>query len=90
MEISPEYSLEGLILKLQCFGHLMQRADSSEKTLMLGEIEGRRRRRVTEDEMIGWHHQLKGHEFEQTLGNSRGQKSLACCGPWVCKELDMT
>ena len=44
MEISPEYSLEGLILKLQCFGHLMQRADSSEKTLMLGEIEGRRRR----------------------------------------------
>ena len=44
MEISPEYSLEGLMLKLQCFGHLMQRADSSEKTLMLGEIEGRRRR----------------------------------------------
>ena len=44
MEISPEYSSEGLMLKLQCFGHLMQRADSSEKTLMLGEIEGRRRR----------------------------------------------
>ena len=45
-EISPEYSLEGLILKLklQYFGHLMQRADSLEKTLMLGKIEGRRRR----------------------------------------------
>ena len=44
MKISPEYSLEGLMLKLQCFGHLRQRANSSEKTLMLGKIEGRRRR----------------------------------------------
>jgi len=44
-EISPEYSLEGLMLKLQYFGHLMPRADSLEKTLMLGKIEGRRRRR---------------------------------------------
>ena len=43
-EINPEYSLEGLMLKLQYFGHLMQRADSLEKTLMLGKIEGRRRR----------------------------------------------
>ena len=43
-EISPEYSLEGLMLKLQYFGHLMQRTDSFEKTLMLGKIEGRRRR----------------------------------------------
>ena len=56
-EISPEYSLEGLMLKLklQYFGHLMQRASSLEKTLMLGKIEGRRRG-ATEDEMIGWHH----------------------------------
>ena len=63
-EISPEYSLEGLMLKLklQYFGHLMQKADSFEKTLMLGKIEGRKRR-GTEDEMIGWHHQLNGHEF---------------------------
>ena len=45
MKISPEYSLEGLMLKLQCFGHLRQRANSSEKTLMLGKIEGKRRRR---------------------------------------------
>ena len=53
-EISPEYSLEGLMLKFQYFGHLMQRTDSLEKTLMLGKIEGRRI--MTEDEMVGWHH----------------------------------
>ena len=59
-EISPECSLEGLMLKLklQLFGHLMQRTDSLEKTLMLGKIEGR-----TEDEMVGWHHQINEHEF---------------------------
>ena len=56
-EISPECSLEGLMLKLklQCFRHLMRRADSFEKTLMLGNTEGRRRRRATEDEMVGRH-----------------------------------
>ena len=61
-EISPGCSLEGLMLKLklQYFGHLMRRADSLEKTLMLGGIGGRRRR----DEMAGWHHQFDGHEFE--------------------------
>ena len=64
-EISPEFSLEGLMLhlKLQYFGHLMQRADSFEKTLMLGKIEGGRRG-MTKDEMVGWHHRLDGHEFE--------------------------
>ena len=57
-EISPEYSLEGLILKLklQFFGHLMQKANSLEKTLMLAKIEGRKKRGTTEDEMVGWHH----------------------------------
>ena len=57
-EIIPEYSLEGLLLKLklQYFSHLMGRVDSLKKILMLGEIEGKRRRGVTEDEMIGWHH----------------------------------
>ena len=45
---------------------------------------------VTEDEMVGWHHQLKEREFEQTLGGSEGQGSLACCSLWGCKELDMT
>ena len=54
-EINPEYSLEGLMLKLQHFGHLIQRADSLEKTLMLGKTEDRRRRAsVTEDEIDGW------------------------------------
>ena len=64
-EISPEYSLEGLMLKLklQYCGHLMWRGDSFEKTLMLGKIEGERRR-GWQDEMFGWHHQLNGHEFE--------------------------
>ena len=63
-EVSLEYSLEGLMLKLklQHFGHLMQRTDLLEKTLMLGKIEARRRR--GEDEMVGWHHQLDGHEFK--------------------------
>ena len=44
----------------------------------------------TEDEMVGWHHRLKGHEFEQTLGDSEGQGSLACYSPWGHKELGMT
>ena len=65
-EINPEDSLEGLMLKLklQYFGHLMPRANSLEKTLMLGKIEGRGIRGKTEDEMVGWHHQLNGREFE--------------------------
>ena len=49
---------------------------------MLGRIEGRRRR-TTENEMVGWHHQLNGHEFDQTLGDGEGQGSLMCCSPWV-------
>ena len=66
-ELSPQYSLERLMLKwnLQYLGHPRQRADSLEKTLMLGKIEGGRKR-ATEDEMVGWDHQLNGHEFEQT------------------------
>ena len=64
-EISPRYSLEGLLLKLkiQSFSHLMQRTDSFEKTLMLGKTEGWRRRE-REDEIVGWHYRLNGHEFE--------------------------
>ena len=45
---------------------------------------------TTEDEMVGWHHRLSGHEFEQILGDSGGQGSLACCSSWKCKESDMT
>ena len=82
-EINPEYSLEGLMLKLklQYFGHLMQRADSSEKTLMLGKIEGRRRR---EQQRMRWLNGITDtiDMFEQTPGDSAEQGSLACCSPW--------
>ena len=56
---------------------------------MLGKTEGKRRR-VREDEMAGWHHQLNRHESKETQGVSDGQRSLACCSPWGRKELDMT
>ena len=53
---------------------------------MLGKIKGRRRRGLqTKDGMVGWHHLLNGHEFEQALGVGDGQGSLACCSPWVAK-----
>ena len=65
-----------LKLKLQCFGHLVQRTDSWEKTLKTGG-EG-----TTEDEMVGWHHWLSGYEFEQALGVGDGQGNLDCCSPW--------
>ena len=64
-----------LKLKLQYFGHLMQRNDSLEKTLMLGKTE---EKGTTEDEMVGWHHRFDGHEFELALGVSGGQGSLKC------------
>ena len=65
-EISPGCSLEELMLKLKLpyFGHLMRRTDSFEQTLMLGNVEGREEKGTAEDEMVGWHHRLKGHEFE--------------------------
>ena len=74
-EINPDYSLEGLMLKLklQYFGHLMQRADSLEKTLMLGKIEGRRRR--------GWQ-RMRCLECKPTKGDSAGQGNLMCCSAW--------
>ena len=64
-ESSPGCSLEGLMLKLklQYFGHLMRRAGSLEKTLRLGKIEGKEEKGTTEDEMVGWHHRLNGHDF---------------------------
>ena len=57
---------------------------------MLGKTEGRRRRGQQEDEMVGWHHQLEGHESEQALGDGEGQGSLAYCSPWGHKESDTT
>ena len=93
-EISPEYSLEVLMLKLklQYFGHLMWRIDSLEKVLMLGKTEGGgvREKGMTENEMVGWHHWLNGHEFEYTLGVGSGWGDLACCSPWGCKQSDIT
>ena len=91
-EISPEYSLEGLMLKLklQYLGHLIWRTDSLEKTLMLGKIKGGRRRGTTEDELVWWHHWRDGHEFEQAPGIGDGQGSLVCYNPWGHKELDTT
>ena len=90
-EISPEYSLEGVMLnlKLQYFGHLMRRTDSFEKTLMLGNIEGGRWRGWQRMRWVAWHHWLDGHEFEWALGIGDGQESPVCCSPWGCKELDM-
>ena len=83
-EISPEYSLEGLKLKLQYFGHLMRKVDSMEKTLMLRQKE----KGVAEDEMFRQHRRLNGHESEQTPGDSGEQRSLECCSPLGRKELD--
>ena len=91
-EISPEYSLEGLMLKLKLryFGHLMQRTDSLEKTLMLGKNWRQDEKGTTEDKMVGWHHQLDRHEFEQALIVGDGQGGVACCNSWGCKESDTT
>ena len=90
-EINPEYWLEGMMLKLklQYFGHLIWRAKSLEKSLMLGKIEGRRIR-GQRDEMDGWHHQCKGHELGQTLGDGEQWGDLECCSTWCPKELDTT
>ena len=92
-EISRKYSLEGLMLKakVKYFGHLMWRTDSLENTLMLGKIEGRRRmgwQRM--DVMVGLHHQLDGHEFEQALGVGNAQGILACCSLRGHKESNTT
>ena len=78
-----------LRLKLQYFGHLMQRVDSLEKT-DAGRDWGQEEKGTTEDEMAGWHHRLDGLEFEQAPGDGNLLGSLACCRPWGCKELDMT
>ena len=88
-EISPEYSLVGLMLKFQYFGHLIRRSDSSEKTVMLGKIEGRRRRG---QQRMRWLDGITDSMvmFKQAPEVGDGQGSLACCSPWVHKELDRT
>ena len=85
-EISREYSLEGLMLKLklQYFGHLSRLIG---KDLDAGKDWSQKKGPT---EIVEWHHQLNRHEFEQTLGDSEGQGSLACCSPWGHKESDTT
>ena len=85
-EINPEYSLEGLMLK-PYFSHLTQRADSLEKTLMLGKTEGKRRRRW---QRMRWLDSITDMSLSKLLGDSEGQGCLACFSPWSHKELDMT
>ena len=70
-----------LKLKLRYSGHLMQRVDSLEKT-HAGRDWGQEEKGTTEDEMVGWHHRLDGHEFEQISGDSEGQGGLVCCDSW--------
>ena len=77
-EINPEYSLEGLMLKLLYFGHLMQRADSLEKTLMLGKIEGRRRGRYRRRWLDGF---TSSMDISLTPGDSERLRSPMCCSP---------
>ena len=86
-EISPEYSLEGLMLKLklQYFGYLMRRTVLLEKTLMLGKIEGGRRRG---QQRMRWLNVITD-VMHMSLSVGDGQGSLLCCSPWGCKELDM-
>ena len=80
-EINPEYSLEGLKLKLQYFGYLMQRAWLIGKDPVAGK-DWMQEKGMTEDEMVGWHHRLNRHEFDQAVGDGEGQGNLVCCSPW--------
>ena len=91
-EISPEYSLEGpmLKLKLQYFCHLLRRTDSLKKDPDAGKDWRQEDKGTAEDEMVGWHHWLDGQEFEQTSGVGDGQVSLVCCSPWGRKKSDIT
>ena len=87
-EINPEYSLEGLMLKLklQYFGQ------PDAKSWLIGKDPdarkdwGQEEKEATEDKMVGWHHWLNGHGFGWTPGVGDGQGGLACCGSWGCKE----
>ena len=89
-EISTEYSLEGLMLKLkfQSFGHLMQTADSQKSPWCWKRL--RAKKRVSEGKMAGHHHQCSERELGQTPREGEGQGGLVCYSPWGCKELDRT
>ena len=72
---------------LQYLGYLMRRANSLKKT-DAGKDWRQEEEGMTEDEMVGWHHWLNGHEFEKSLGVGDGQESLTCCSPWGLKKSD--
>ena len=89
-EISPEYWLEGLMLKLQYFSHLM-RSWLIGKVADAGRDWRQEEKGTTEDDIVGWHHQLNGHEFEQAPGDGEGWPgSLVCCNPSGHKESNIT
>ena len=90
-EISPKYSLDGLMLKLklQYFGHLRRRTDSFEDP-DAGKDWEQEEKGTTEDEMVGWHHWLNGHDFKEAPGIGDGQGGLVCCSPWGCRQSDTT
>ena len=91
-EISHEYSLEGMMLKLklQYLGHLDAKNWLIGKDPDAGKDWRPEERGMEEYKMVGWHHWLNGHESEQVLEVGDGQRGLACCSPWAHKELDMT
>ena len=91
-EINPEYSLEGLMLKLklQHFGHLMGRAHSLEKTLILGKTGGDRRSGWWKMRWLDSITDSMDMSLSKLLRDSEGQRSLVCCSPWGCKQLDTT
>ena len=90
-EINTKYSLVGLMLKLKLpyFVHLVGRADSLKRSWCWERLK-LEEKGITEDEMVGWHHQLSGHKFEQASGDGEGQGSLACYSPSGCKDFYMT
>ena len=92
LEINLEYSLEGLMLKLnlQYFGHLMRKPDSLEKTLMPGKTEGKRRRGRQRMRWLDGVTYSMDMRLSKLLGDGEGQGSLVCSSPWGCKELDTT
>ena len=91
-EINPKYSLEGLMPKAEA--SILWPSDAKSRLTGKDPDAGKdweqEEKRATDDEMVGWHHRLNGHELEQTPGDTEGQGSLACCSPWGCKELDTT
>ena len=93
-KINPEYSLEGLALRLQytdqALWSIVTKSRLIGKDPDAGKDRGQEEKGTTEDEMVGWHHRFDGHEFEHTLGDSEGRGSLACCSPWGCRESQTT